>query len=239
MEVAEELPSKSSSSTVKYPEGHPMNHIKEIEVDLFGHLHEGEIPPLSKRMKMLRRFERKKAHSKQVNIATCGLSLASSKNRSKEENKKFTWSKTDNDGPSKEWPERPSHILNTDLPERTWGENSPTPRNRNDHQPGERYFNEQPETKYHKYLLSPRANKEQIGPSNRQLYTIKDGNIVRLQRNQGGEDEYETEDIVVPENQAEEELLEGTKMTIDNIRKIERFRDYEPGVPSKVCTLRD
>lgn len=68
------------------------------------------------------------------------------------------------------------------------------------------------------------------------MYTIKDNKIVRLEpvQHQGDAQEFRAVDIVVPVNAAEEQLLEGTKMCLDDIKKIDRFKDYEPGMPSKV-----
>ncbi|XP_038218786.1 RNA-binding protein 41-like [Zerene cesonia] len=76
-----------------------------------------------------------------------------------------------------------------------------------------------------------------IGPKPRTLYTIKDNKIVRLE--QKAQDEFQAVDIVLPQNKAEERLLEGTKMSLDDIKKIERFKDYEPGAPSKVLYLKN
>lgn len=83
-----------------------------------------------------------------------------------------------------------------------------------------------------------KVTRNRIGPKDRTMYTIKNDKIVRLKpvvREQQVQDqEFEAVDIVMPVNAAEEQLLEGTKMCIDDIKKIERFKDYEPGVPSKV-----
>ncbi|CAH0746692.1 unnamed protein product [Diatraea saccharalis] len=85
------------------------------------------------------------------------------------------------------------------------------------------------QTPLHKY----RKNVCLIGPKKQTMYTIKDNKIVRLEplNDQG---EVKTVDIVMPVNSAEAQLLEGTKMSLDNIKKIDRFRDYDPGIPSKV-----
>lgn len=77
-----------------------------------------------------------------------------------------------------------------------------------------------------------------IGPKKKTVYTIKDNKILRLEQiNEEKPNEYKTVDIVIPINEAEEQLLEGTKMCIDDIKKIERFKDYVPGVPSKVSSI--
>lgn len=77
-----------------------------------------------------------------------------------------------------------------------------------------------------------------IGPKAKTMYTIKDNKILRLEHVNGEKsDEYKAVDIVIPVNEAEEQLLEGTKMCIDDIKKIERFKDYVPGVPSKVSCI--
>lgn len=88
-------------------------------------------------------------------------------------------------------------------------------------------------------LPSTSNQKEKfIGPKKPTMYTIKDKKIVRLEPvNDEANEEYKAVDIVLPVNTAEEQLLEGTKMAIDDIKKIERFKDYEPGVPSKVIKL--
>jgi hypothetical protein len=75
--------------------------------------------------------------------------------------------------------------------------------------------------------------KSVIGPKNRTMYSIKDNRIVRLEPLER-QNEYKAVPIVVPVNPAEEQLLEGTKMSLDDIKKMDRFKDYEPGIPSKV-----
>lgn len=74
------------------------------------------------------------------------------------------------------------------------------------------------------------------GTKNQTMYTIKDDKIVRLERER--QDEFRAVDIVVPQNRAEEQLLEGTKMSLEDIKSIERFKDYKPGIPSKVKKLK-
>lgn len=77
-----------------------------------------------------------------------------------------------------------------------------------------------------------------IGPQKKTMYTIKDNKILRLEpTNAKKSNEYKAVDIVIPINEAEEQLLEGTKMCIDDIKKIERFKNYMPGVPSKVSCI--
>ncbi|KAM3966046.1 RNA-binding protein 41 [Aphomia sociella] len=82
-----------------------------------------------------------------------------------------------------------------------------------------------------------------IGPKKHTMYTIRNNKIVRLEPLPGDqgvvEDEYQAVDIVLPTNSAEQQLLEGTKMCVDDIKKIERFKDYEPGIPSKVLYLKN
>lgn len=77
-------------------------------------------------------------------------------------------------------------------------------------------------------------NIQMIGPRKPTMYTIKENRIVRLEPVNVEREEYQAVDIVMPVNQAEEQLLEGTKMPLEDIMKIERFKDYEPGIPSKV-----
>lgn len=69
------------------------------------------------------------------------------------------------------------------------------------------------------------------------MYTIKDNKIVRLEPVADSEEELRAVDIVIPVNAAEEQLLEGTKMCLDDIKKIDRFKDYEPGIPSRVSNF--
>ncbi|CAG9128798.1 unnamed protein product [Plutella xylostella] len=83
-----------------------------------------------------------------------------------------------------------------------------------------------------------------IGPKKPTMYTVKDNKILRLEpvskeQNHNPQAEYQAVDIVMPVNAAEERLLEGTKMHVDDIRKIDRFKDYEPGIPSKVLYLKN
>lgn len=80
--------------------------------------------------------------------------------------------------------------------------------------------------------------KNFIGPKKPTMYTIKDNKIMRLELVKSDHldscEDYQAVDIVLPVNAAEGRLLEGTKLCLDDIKKIERFKDYEPGVPSKV-----
>ncbi|XP_052744623.1 RNA-binding protein 41 isoform X2 [Bicyclus anynana] len=170
-----------------YAEGHPMNELKEIEEDLFGHLRNDSLLPITKRRKILRRLERKKEKiiSKQKDPGIDPIA-----------------------GPSHV---RPGSLWDVkdvrDIPDKVRS------------QPG----------------------KNIIGPRKPTMYTIKEDKIVRLEpveRREGG-DEFRAVEIVVPVNTAEEQLLEGTKMSLDDIKKIERFKDYEPGLPSKVLYLKN
>lgn len=165
-----------------YPKEHPMNNINEIAQNLFTHLMNDEIMPITKRRKILRRLERKKdrilARENQIDIGII---------------------------PSTSKVERPESLW--DLKE--------MPR-------------KQPKKK------SVRAF---IGPKKPTMYTVKDNKIVRLEpvHINNRNEQFNAVDIVAPINNAEVQLLEGTKMSLDNIKKIERFKDYEPGFPSKVC----
>lgn len=82
-------------------------------------------------------------------------------------------------------------------------------------------------------------NGEFIGPTNRAMYVMKDNRIVKIERLKEQIRQYHAVDIVMPINAAEAELLEGTKMGLDDIKKIDRFKDYEPGIPSKVLYLKN
>ncbi|KAJ2945293.1 hypothetical protein O0L34_g9372 [Tuta absoluta] len=186
-----------------YPEGHPMNEIKELEQSLFGHL-KTDIIPITKRRKMLRHLERRKER-----ILAQGKQLI------------------------------PTIEHTSDVPRKNslWDLKEKPSKSQNDEQ---------------KPII--------IGPKQETLYTIKDNKIVRLEpvnkaesneedreqeetteehRNVNINREYRAVDIVIPVNAAEEQLLEGTKMCVDDIKKIERFKDYEPGVPSKVLYLKN
>ncbi|CAF4762648.1 unnamed protein product [Pieris macdunnoughi] len=86
-------------------------------------------------------------------------------------------------------------------------------------------------------LKEPPSKRPLIGPKKQTMYTVKDNKIVRLE--QESQEEFRAVDIVLPQNQAEEQLLEGTKMSLDDIKSIERFKDYKPGIPSKVLYLKN
>lgn len=164
-----------------YPEGHPMNELKEIEEDLFGHLNNDNLIPITKRRKILRRLERKKEKVmlQQKNPGIKPIDPTP--------------------GPSKVKPGSLWDVKDIS---------------------GKR----------------PKSHQDVIGPKQNTMYTVKDDKIVRLEpvQNEEGDQEYKAVDIVVPVNAAEEQLLEGTKMCLDDIKKIDRFKDYEPGIPSKV-----
>lgn len=208
-----ETPQDSPST---YAEGHPMNNIKELEDNLFGHLHQ-DILPITKRLKILRHLERRKERilSREKQLMSKTVISAPVKPGS-------LWD-------VKELPEKVKHDVKQNTKE----------------------LHESPST----------SNQEEkiIGPKEPTMYTIKENKIVRLEPvndqndNENGDenddenddddeendDEYRAVDIVVPINAAEETLLEGTKMSVDDIMKIERFRNYEPGVPSKVLYLKN
>lgn len=158
-----------------------MNELKEIEDSLFGHLKNDDIIPITKRRKILRRFERKKQR-----ILSQGNQLIST-------------------------------LENPAMASR----------------PGSLWDMKELPNKVRKEPDKSRL----IGPKKHTMYTIKDNKILRLEPvPDNPQEEYQAVDIVVPINPAEEQLLEGTKMCIDDIKKIERFKDYEPGVPSKVIS---
>ncbi|CAH0718977.1 unnamed protein product, partial [Brenthis ino] len=164
-----------------FPEGHPMNELKKIEEDLFGHLKNDNLMPITKRRKILRRLERKKekiiAQQKDPGIAPVA---------------------------------GPSQIKAGSL----WDVKE-------------------------KSQIKPKCHQDIIGPKKQTMYTVKENKIVRLEPVQQENEEYRAVDIVVPINPAEEQLLEGTKMCLDDIKKIDRFKDYEPGIPSKVLYLKN
>ncbi|XP_013192684.1 RNA-binding protein 41-like [Amyelois transitella] len=170
-----------------YPDpNHPMNNLKEIEQNLFGHL-DGDVTPLSKRRKELRRFERSKE-------------------------------KILNQDGHIEIPTAPVPTVNREGS--LWDvKELPKPKN---------------------------VDIPIIGPSEKKpvMYSIRNNKIVRLEALPGDcgcvhEEEYQAVEIVAPVNNAERELLEGTQMSLDDIRKIDRFKDYEPGIPSKVLYLKN
>ncbi|CAK1588992.1 unnamed protein product [Parnassius mnemosyne] len=177
-----------------YPEGHPMNELKEIEEDLFGHLRNDNIMPITKRRKLLRRLERKK---ERVLMQQKQLRLNSVQY------------------PREQSPSKPGSLWDVqEIPNRV-----------------------RPEC--------GTSKDKMIGPRKPTMYTIKDSKIVRLESvqreddNDSEENDFRAVDIVMPVNPAEEQLLEGTKMCLDDIKKIERFKDYEPGIPSKVLYLKN
>ncbi|XP_041969746.1 RNA-binding protein 41-like [Aricia agestis] len=184
----EALASTSSEDDIKrinksgcfYAPGHPINDLKKLEEELFGHLQDQTIS-ITKRRKIIRRLERKRERL-------------------------LAQQKTPNIDPM----EGPSQIK----PGSLWD------------------VQKMPD----RMKLKPK--KPIMGPFNKTMYTVKDNKIVRLEPTENNE-EYKAVDIVLPVNSAEQQLLEGTQMKIDDIRKIERFKDYEPGIPSKVLFLKN
>lgn len=168
-----------------YPEGHPMNELKELEENLFGNI-KPDMIPLTKRRKLLRRLQRKKDRLLQenpFNIATIP-----------------TTSRVDRPGSLWDMREMPRLIPHT---------------------------------------ITSRDQEEAMGPHLRTMYTVRDNKIVRLEPVMPEQEDYRAVDIMMPINEAESQLLEGTKMSVDDIKKIDRFKDYEPGVPSKVLYLKN
>ena len=191
----DEQPSTSSSSSATtpenlierlqqkpiayYPEGHPMNELKELEENLFGHI-KTDMIPMSKRRKVLRRMDRNP--TPQDNPFDMSNIPAAPRN------------------------ERPGSLWDMrDMP------------------------------RLIPHTITSRDQEEAMGPHLRTMYTVRDNKIVRLEPVQAEPEEYRAVDIVIPINEGESQLLEGTKMSVDDIKKIDRFKDYEPGIPSKVC----
>ncbi|KAF9424352.1 hypothetical protein HW555_000491 [Spodoptera exigua] len=169
-----------------YPEGHPMNELKQLEGNLFGHM-KNDIMPLTKRRKLLRRLQRKKErlqHDNPFNIAAIPST-----------------SRVDRPGSLWDMREMPRLIPHT--------------------------------------ITSKDQEANAMGPHFRAMYTVRNNKILRLEPVQREQEEYRAVDIVMPINDAEANLLEGTKMTVDDIRKIDRFKDWTPGSPSKVLYLKN
>ncbi|KAH9643812.1 hypothetical protein HF086_002310 [Spodoptera exigua] len=167
-----------------YPEGHPMNELKQLEGNLFGHM-KNDIMPLTKRRKLLRRLQRKKErlqHDNPFNIAAIPST-----------------SRVDRPGSLWDMREMPRLIPHT--------------------------------------ITSKDQEANAMGPHFRAMYTVRNNKILRLEPVQREQEEYRAVDIVMPINDAEANLLEGTKMTVDDIRKIDRFKDWTPGTPSKVSSF--
>ncbi|KAG6440251.1 hypothetical protein O3G_MSEX001258 [Manduca sexta] len=178
----EENIESSQKNSPAYPKGHPINRIKDLEHSLFGHL-KSNIPPITKRRKILRRLERRK-------------------NRIES-------------GPK---------------------QTSPIPNQSTTSRPGSLWdLQEAPP----KVPIRPRGPRDKfIGPKKKTMYTIKNNCIVRVPEEETSRSDPEQElDVVLPETESGEPLLEGTKMSLDDIKKMEKYKDYEPGVPSKVVHL--
>lgn len=78
-----------------------------------------------------------------------------------------------------------------------------------------------------------------IGPRDGTMYTVRDSKIIRLEpsaEHETGEQNHVHTPIESNEN-GNSTLLEGTKISVDEIRKMERFKNYEPGIPSKVSYI--
>ncbi|KAF9824884.1 hypothetical protein SFRURICE_015282 [Spodoptera frugiperda] len=169
-----------------YPEGHPMNELKQLEGNLFGHMN-NDMMPLTKRRKLLRRLQRKKErlqHDNPFNIAAIPST-----------------SRVDRPGSLWDMREMPRLIPHT--------------------------------------ITSKDQEANAMGPHFRAMYTVRNNKILRLEPVQREQEEYRAVDIVMPINDAENNLLEGTKMSLDDIRKIDRFKDWTPGTPSKVLYLKN
>lgn len=84
---------------------------------------------------------------------------------------------------------------------------------------------------------SSRSKPRMIGPEPKPIvYTIRNSKIMRVEP-QPGDQEIQMEEVQAVEiapNDRDDQVLEGTKMSIDDIRQIERFKNYHPGKPSKV-----
>lgn len=182
--LVENLEKQSNSTNLPtYPAGHPMNEVKQLEDNLFGH-HKDDALPLTKRRKILRHLERR-----QQQLEAAERDFLSTEPR-KQENKN-------------------GHSL-WDVKKVKKVEDKP--------------------------VAGPSSG---VGPSKTQtMYTIRDSKIVKLEP-PAEHETGEAVDIVVPVNETEPQLLEGTKISVDEIRKMDRFKDYEPGIPSKVLYLKN
>ncbi|CAH1634727.1 unnamed protein product [Spodoptera littoralis] len=169
-----------------YPEGHPMNELKQLEGNLFGQM-KNDMMPLTKRRKLLRRLQRKKErlqHDNPFNIAAIPST-----------------SRVDRPGSLWDMREMPRLIPHT--------------------------------------ITSKDQEANAMGPHFRAMYTVRNNKILRLEPVQREQDEHRALDLVMQNNDAETNLLEGTKMPTDDIRKIDRFKDWTPGTPSKVLFLKN
>lgn len=84
---------------------------------------------------------------------------------------------------------------------------------------------------------SVKTEKIVIGPKRETIYTIRDNRIVRVEPL--ADKQYRTVELKVPVNKAEEKLLEGSKISMDDIRELPKFHNYHPGVPSKVLFIKN
>lgn len=218
---------KQQSLPSSSQESHPINHLNDLNDDLFGHMVVDKLPSVNKRRKILRRMERKFAKTIPIPepVKESKVSNLSQASHCFDEFIKSDSKITESDD-------------FTELPHRN-------PGSKWDIEDMSTYKTVTPNVTQKKHC---EKIKNFVGCKPETLYTVKDKRIVRLEKKSNviigvkGDsmklgDCYETVEIKLPINKAEEILLEGSRLSLEDIKKIPKFENYDPGECSKVSFM--
>lgn len=201
-------------------QSHPINHLDDLTDDLFGHMDVDKLPSANKRRKTLRRMERKFAKTipipepvKEIKVSNLSQASHSFNEFIKSDSKTDSLTEVSHRNPGSKWDIKDMSTYKTVSQSVT--------RKKHDEK-----------------------RKNLVGCKPETLYTVKDNRIVRLEKKSNvfevkGDsrklgDCYDTVEIKLPINKAEEKLLEGSRLSLEDIKKIPKFENYDPGECSKV-----
>lgn len=205
---------------------HPLNSLDILTNDLFGHLNNDSTPSASKQRKLVRRYERK--FNKPISIPEPKCFSSVKKNVSEEKNShsynEFIKAIECSNSLKSSECSKDQQIRN---PNSKWDVKTVENKKLSPNQ----------KSSTSKNVLKICKTKEQ---TEKALYTVKNNKIVRLIKNtetKFDEAKFTTCEITIPQNEAEKRLLEGTKLSVDEIKTLPKFGNYTPGIPTKVFII--
>ncbi|XP_077293666.1 uncharacterized protein LOC143916432 [Arctopsyche grandis] len=194
---------------------HPINSLNDLKDDLFGYMDVDKLPTANKRRKFTRRMTRK--FNKPIPIPEPAACKSTSIDEVNHGFNDFIRCKTNPNINSK----HPDFILNR---KSKWDIKDVDPPKKSIVLSNEN---------------STIQTKRKIGCSSQTMYTIKNNKIIRLEKINKNSSDYKLTDIKLPINKAEEKLLEGTKLSIEDIKKLTKFEKYCAGEPSNVLFIKN
>lgn len=189
---------------------HPIDCLNDLKDDLFGYMDADKLPTVNKRRKFIRRMTRKL--NKPIPIPEPATYKSTSTDEVNHQFDDFIQCKTNKNN------EHSNLIL---------------------HRKSKWDIKDVDATKNSTVLINENSTiqtKRKIGCSSQTMYTIKNNKIIRLEKLKNSSN-YKLSDIKLPINKAEEKLLEGTKLSMEDIKKLNKFENYSTGEPSNVNTI--